>query len=396
LSGYDLSIEDLKAFRQWGSRTPGHPERGVTPGVEVNTGPLGQGFANAVGMALAERMLAARYNRPGHEVVNHRTWVFAGDGDMMEGVSGEAASLAGQLGLGKLTVFNDDNHISIEGSTNLAFCEHVAGRFKAYGWHLTRVDDPNDLEAIDRAVDAAISDAERPSLIMVRSHIGYGSPVQDNAKAHGSPLGPENVAATRQALGWPYAPFDIPEPVYAHWRSAVNERARQRQAWLTSWQRYRAAEPELASEFERVMAGRLPEGWRDALPTFDAGSRVATPKASGVVLNALAPAIPELIGGAADVAPSTDTYLRGAGDISTRDWSARNFHFGVREHAMGSLLNGIAAHCGLRVFGATFFAFSDYMRPPIRMAAIMRLPVVFVFTHDSIGLGEDGPTHQPI
>ncbi len=396
LSGYDLTIEDLKRFRQWGSRTPGHPERGVTPGVEINTGPLGQGVANAVGMAITERMLAARFNRPGQVIVDHRAWAIAGDGDMMEGVSSEAASLAGALGLGKLTVFYDDNHISIEGSTDVAFCEHVAGRFAAYGWHVATVGDVNDFAALERAIAEAKSITERPSLVVVRSHIGFGSPLQDNAKSHGSPLGPENVAATRRRLGWQYAPFEIPAEVYEHWRSYTASGRRARQDWLAAFGRYRSAEPVLAGEFERVLAGRLPAGWRSVLPSFEVGTRLATRQASGVVLNALASVVPELVGGAADLAPSTDTYLLGGGDVSRQHWSARNFHFGVREHAMGALLNGMAAHGGFQVFGATFFAFSDYMRPAIRLAALMRLPVTFVFTHDSIGLGEDGPTHQPI
>jgi len=396
LSGYDLSIEDLKAFRQWGSRTPGHPERGVTPGVEVSTGPLGQGIANAVGMAIAERLLASRHNAPGQPIIDHRTWAFAGDGDMMEGISSEAGSLAGRLGLGKLTVFYDDNHISIEGSTEIAFCEHVTGRFAAYGWQVVEVAEVNDLGAIDHAIARARAEAERPTLVVVRSHIGYGSPIQDNARAHGAPLGPENVAAARRQLGWPYAPFEIPDSVYQHWRSAVSARARARQDWQSAFAHYQQTDSQRAAELQRVLAGRLPGGWKGALPAFAVGSRLATRQASGTVLNALAPVIPELVGGAADLAPSTDTYLKGAGDIGGKDWSARNFHFGVREHGMGAALNGIAAHGGFRVFGATFFTFSDYMRPAIRMAALMHLPVIFVFTHDSIGLGEDGPTHQPV
>jgi transketolase len=399
LAGYDLTIDDLREFRQWGSRTPGHPERDATVGVEINTGPLGQGFANGVGMAMAERMLAARYNRPGHDVVDHRTWAIAGDGDMMEGISSEAASFAGRigLGLGKLTVFYDDNHISLEGAADVEFSENVGDRFEAYGWHVARVHSVNDLDALDAAVAEAERDRERPSLVIVRSNIGYGSPAQDTAKAHGSPLGEANVAATRERLGWPYPPFTIPDEVYAHWHSLVEERVGAHTDWDARFARYRDAEPARAAEYERVMAGRLPDRWRDAaLPEFEPGIKVATRKSAGAVLNAFADAVPELIGGAADVAPSTDTQLTESGDVNAGDWEGRNIHFGVREHAMGAICNGIAAHGGLRPYCATFFSFYDYMREPVRLAAIMQLPVVFVFTHDSIGLGEDGPTHQPI
>jgi transketolase len=399
LSGYDLTLEDLQQFRQWGSRTPGHPERGVTPGVEVNTGPLGQGLPNGVGMAMAERMLATRFNLSDLEVVDHRTWVLTGDGDMMEGITSEAASFAGRLGLGlgRLTVFYDDNHITLEGTADVEFTENVAERFDAYGWHVTRVHHVNDLEAIDSAIAESEAEPERPSLVIVRSNIGYGSPVQDSAKAHGSPLGADNVAAARETLGWDHPPFVVPDAVYEHWRGLVAERAATRHAWLGRWQEYREAEPEKAGEFERVMAGRLPEGWRDStLPTFDTGKRVATRKSSGQVLNALAAAVPELVGGSADVSPSTDTQLVKESDINTGDWNGRNIHFGIREHAMGAVCNGMAAHGGFRPYCATFFSFVDYMREPIRLAALMQIPVVFVYTHDSIGLGEDGPTHQPI
>lgn len=398
LSGYDLSIDDIREFRQWGSRTPGHPERGLTPGVEVTTGPLGQGFANGVGMALAERMLATRFNRPDLEIVDHRTWVFSSDGDLMEGISSEAASLAGRLGLGlsKLTVFYDANHITLEGSADIEFNENVAERFDAYGWHVCEVADVNDLAAIDDAVAAAVEERSRPSLIIVHSHIGYGSPVQDSAKAHGAPLGADNVAATRANLGWQYPPFTVPEAVYRHWRDLVADRAAARTSWLERFERYQRDEPDRAAEFERVMSARLPDGWLGALPSFPPGSRIATRVSAGQALNALAAKIPELVGGSADVTPSTHTVIKGSGDLNSGDWAGRNFHFGVREHAMGAICNGMAAHRGLRPFCSTFLAFTDYMREAIRMAALMRLPVVFVCTHDSIGIGQDGPTHQPI
>jgi transketolase len=397
LSGYDLPLSELKRLRTLGSRTPGHPERGNTPGVEVTTGPLGQGISMAVGMAIAERMLAARFNRDGHRIVDHRTWVIAGDGDLMEGVAGEAASLAGHLGLDRLTVFYDDNHISIEGSTDLAFCEQVADRFAAYGWHVTLVDDVNDLASIDAAVADARAEQKRPTLIIVRSHIGYGSPKQGSAAAHGVPLGAKAVAATRARLGWTYGPFEVPDSVYDTWRSLVAERSAQNGRWRAAFLAYAKDHPELAAEFQRMVAGRLPDGWDDTLPEFDPGhDALATRKAFGAALNAVAARIPELVGGSADLAPSTNTTLEGEGDISRGEWTGRNFHFGVREHAMGAVLNGLAAHGGVRVFGATFLVFSDYLRPALRLSALMQLPVLYVFTHDSIGLGEDGPTHQPV
>ena len=395
LSGYDLSLDDLRSFRQWDSHTPAHPERGQTPGVDISTGPLGQGVANAVGLAMAERLLAARFNRPGHDVVDHRTWVFAGDGDMMEGVSSEAASLAGHLGLGKLTIFYDDNHISLEGPTSLHFSEDVGRRFDAYGWHVTRVGDVNDLAAVDAAVTECLGD-ERPSLVIVTTHIGFGSPVQDTAKAHGSPLGAANAAATRERLGWPHEPFEIPTHVYDHWLRLVSRRAAAHDQWTAGFDRYRAAVPDDAADFDRVTRGDLPVGWDAEIPTFEVGTTMATRVASGLVLNAFAPMVTELVGGAADVGPSTETYLHDGGHVPADGWGARNLHFGVREHAMGAAVNGMAAHGGLRPFGATFFAFVDYLRPAIRMAAIMRLPSIFVLTHDSIGLGEDGQTHQPV
>ncbi len=397
LSGYDLDLEDLQAFRTLGSRTPGHPERGHTEGVEVGTGPLGQGISMGVGLALAERMLAARFNQPGHTIVDHRTWVIAGDGDMMEGVTSEATSLAGTLGLDRLTVLYDDNHISIEGATEIAFCEDVARRFDAHGWQVLRVDDANDLEELAAALDTARDDTDRPTIIIVRTHIGYGSPKQDDAAAHGSPLGDEAIAATREKLGWDHAPFEIPRHVYDHWHEQVAERARARTDWEDAFAHYRDDHPELAAEFERRVAGRLPDGWADELLAAAASDGpVATRASLGDVLNAAAARLPELVGGSADLAPSTVTTLDGEGDVTRTDKSGRNLHFGVREHAMGAILNGLAAHGGLRPFGATFLVFSDYVKPAIRLSALMQLPVLYVFTHDSIGLGEDGPTHQPI
>ena len=397
LAGYDLSLDDLRRFRQLGSRTPGHPERGHTPGIEVTTGPLGQGITMSVGMAVAERMLAARFNRPGHEIVDHRTWVVASDGDLMEGISGEAASLAGFLGLDRLTVFYDDNHISIEGSTSLAFSEQVAERFAGYGWRVTRIDDVNDLDAIDAAIEEAVSEPDRPTLVITSSHIGYGSPKQDDASAHGSPLGDQALAAARDRLGWDHPPFVVPDAVYAHWRTQVADRRTIADDWRERFAAYQQTHPALASDLQRVLDGRLPDGWADHLPTFPTdGPALATRKAAGQVLNALAPAIPELVGGSADLAPSTHTTLTGAGDVSRGEWTGRNFHFGIREHGMAATLNGMAAHGGFRVFGSTFLVFSDYLRPALRLSALMGLPVVYVFTHDSVGLGEDGPTHQPV
>ncbi len=398
LTGYDLSLDELKRFRQWGSLTPGHPEYGHTPGVEVTTGPLGQGISNAVGIAIAERMLAARFNRPGHDIVDHYTYVIAGDGDLMEGVSAEACSLAGNLHLGKLIVFYDDNHITIEGSTDLAFCESVPDRFRAYGWHVLQIADGNDLAEIDRVIDEARTDGEHPTLVVIRTHIGYGSPnKQDTAAAHGAPLGEEEVLATKRNLGWPYdEPFTVPQEALDVFRRAVDAGAAAHSEWSEALSAYSDADPKLAAEFQRTVAGKLPAGWAEALPSFQPGEKMATRAASGAVLNAIAESVPELVGGSADLAPSTDTYLKGYGDIACEEFAGRNFHFGVREHAMGSVVNGIAVHGGFRVYGGTFLVFSDYMRPPIRMAALMGLPVTFVYTHDSIGMGEDGPTHQPV
>ncbi len=391
LTGYDLTLDDIKQFRQWGSRTPGHSEHGVTPGVEATTGPLGQGTGNAVGMAIAEAQLAALFNRPGHSVVDHHTYFLASDGDLMEGISHEACSLAGHLKLGKLIGFYDDNRITIDGSTELAFSDDTAKRFESYGWHVQRIADGNDLDAIDDAITQAKRVTDRPSLIIVRTHIAWGSPhKQDTADAHGAPLGVDEVKATKQNLGWPsLEPFYVPDEALAHWRRARTRGARLEADWRKKWDAYRAAHPDLAAELERRIAGRLPAGWDAALPVFGPKDAQATRAASGKVLNALAAKLPELIGGSADLTGSNNTEIKG-GD------AGRNFHYGVREHAMGAVLNGITLHRGFMPFGGTFLIFSDYMRPSIRLAALTRLKPIYVFTHDSIGLGEDGPTHQPI
>jgi transketolase len=398
LTGYDLPLDELKRFRQWGSRTPGHSEYGLTPGVETTTGPLGQGFGNGVGMAIAERFLATHFNRPGYPIVDHYVYAIVSDGDLMEGISSEAASLAGHLGLGKLIYLYDDNRITIDGSTSLAFTENVGQRFEAYGWHVQRVDG-NDLKGVEAALSGAQAATERPSLIIARTHIAYGSPnKQDTAEAHGAPLGEEEIKLTKRALGWPLEPaFYIPGEALAHFREAL-QRGR---AWETQWQAqfdaYAAAHPELAAEWRTVINGRLPEGWADKLPAFTpGGGGMATREASGKVLNAIAPHLPTLIGGSADLTPSNNTYLKGYGDFQRDNVGARNLHFGVREHAMGSILNGMALHGGVIPYGGTFLIFSDYMRPAIRLAALSHIHVIYVFTHDSIGLGEDGPTHEPI
>lgn len=398
LTGYDLSLEDIKQFRQWGSRTPGHSEHGVTPGVEATTGPLGQGTGNAVGMAIAEAQLAASFNRPGHSIIDHATYFLASDGDLMEGVSHEACSLAGHLKLGKLIGFYDDNRITIDGSTDLAFSDDTAKRFEAYGWHVQRVADGNDLSAIDAAIIQAKRVTERPSLIIVRTHIAWGSPhKQDSAEAHGAPLGVDEVKATKQNLGWPsLEPFYVPDESLEHWRRAKDRGARLEADWRKTWDAYRAAHPGLAAELERRLAGRLPAGWDAALPVFGPKDAQATRAASGKVLNAIAAKLPELIGGSADLTGSNNTEIKGGGVFSAAARTGRNFHFGVREHGMGSALNGIALHGGFIPFGGTFLIFSDYMRPAIRLAALTQLKPIYVFTHDSIGLGEDGPTHQPV
>jgi transketolase len=398
LTGYDLSLEDLGNFRQWGSKTPGHPERGHTPGVEVTTGPLGQGLANAVGFAIAEAHLAARYNRDGHSPVDHRTWAIISDGDLMEGVAAEAASLAGHLGLGKLVCLYDDNSVTLAAGTDLTFTEDRAQRFEAYGWQTIRVADGNDLAAIDAALRTAIADTTRPSLLLVRTHIGYGSPGQDTFKVHGSPLGVEAVKKTKEKLGWPVEPpFLVPDAVCVKFRTALERGARSEADWSERLRAYAAALPQLAGELQSRQAGELPQGWDAALPVFPADAKgIATRAASGKVMNAIAAALPALCGGSADLDPSTNTALQGQGDFATRNYAGRNLHFGVREHAMGAIVNGLAAHGGFIPYGATFLIFSDYMRPPIRLAALAGLHVVHVFTHDSIALGEDGPTHQPV
>ncbi len=398
LTGYDLTLDDIKQFRQWESRTPGHPEFGYTPGVETTTGPLGQGLANAVGMAIAEAHLGATFNRA-VTVIDHYTWFICSDGDLMEGVSHEAASMAGHLRLGKLIGFYDDNHITIEGDTNLTFNDDTQARFEAYGWHVQYVADVNDIPAIDAAVEQAKHEVGRPSLIIVRSHIGYGSPhKQDTAEAHGSPLGEEEIRLTKAKLGVPsMEPFYVAPEALAQWRRMRGIGATHQAAWGKEHAAYQAAEPELANEWERRLRGELREGWEAAIPTFtDKDGNIATRAASGIVLNAIAPNIPELIGGSADLASSTNTIVKGAPSFQPASYAGRNFHFGVREHAMGSILNGMALYGGIVPYGATFLIFSDYMRPAIRLAALMRRHVIYVYTHDSIGLGEDGPTHQPV
>jgi transketolase len=399
LTGYDLPLDELKQFRQWGSRTPGHPEFGLTSGVETTTGPLGQGFANGVGMAIAEAFLAAHFNRPGHTIVDHYTYAIVSDGDLMEGVASEAASLAGHLQLGKLIYLYDDNGISIDGSTDLTFSERVGQRFDAYGWHVQEISDGNDLPALDAALRAAQAEHTRPSLLIVHTHIAYGSPgKQDSAEAHGAPLGAEEVKRTKEFFHWPQEPqFVVPEEVLTHFRMAIQRGQRQEAEWRSRFASYAAAYPDLAAEWQLALRRELPMGWEASLPTFKAeDGAMATRVASGLVLNAIAPMVPYLIGGSADLATSNNTLLRGAGEFSPQNRGGRNLYFGVREHGMGAALNGITLHGGLISYGATFLIFSDYMRPAIRLAALSELPVIYIFTHDSIGLGEDGPTHQPV
>ena len=398
LTGYDLSLDDIKRFRQWGSKTPGHPESHLTPGVEVTTGPLGQGFGNGVGMAIAEAFLAATYNRPGHPLIDHYTYALVSDGDLMEGVAAEAASLAGHLKLGKLIYLYDDNHISLDGPTSLAFTENVLERFDAYGWHTQRVEDGNDLPAIEAAIRAAQADTMRPSLIAVRTVIGYGAPNQGTSKVHGSPLGPDGVRATKEFYGWdPDQSFVVPGAALEHMR-AVGARGAQLQAeWQQQFERYSAAFPNEARQLRTAFDGALPDGWDAGLPAFSpADGELATRQASGKALEALKAAIPWLIGGSADLASSNEMPTRGEVSFQPGAYANRNIWFGVREHGMGAALNGMAAHGGVRPYGGTFFTFSDYMRGAIRLAALSHLPVIYVFTHDSIGLGEDGPTHQPV
>jgi transketolase len=399
LTGYDLRLGDLQQFRQWESRTPGHPEVGVTPGVETTTGPLGQGFANGVGMAIAESWLAAQFNRPDHRIVDHYTYAIVSDGDLMEGVASETASLAGHLKLGRLIYLYDDNHISIDGNTSLAFTEDAGRRFEAYGWHVQRVADGNDLAAVEAAIRAAQAEDSRPSLILCRTHIGYGSPnKQDSNKAHGEPLGEDEVKLTKQKLGWPLTPaFLVPEEARQEFRKAVARGKTWEVEWRQRFSAYAAAFPEEAARWEQYMSGKLPQGWDAGLPAFTPGdSALATRAASGKVLHALSPRVTNLLGGSADLAPSNNTYVQGVSEFQPGSYEGRNFRFGVREHAMGSISNGMALHGGLRPYTGTFLIFSDYMRPALRLAAFMQTPVIFIFTHDSIGLGEDGPTHQPI
>jgi transketolase len=398
LTGYDMSLDDLKQFRQWESKTPGHPENLLAAGIETTTGPLGQGFSTGVGMAIAQKYLAALFNRPNHEIVDYKIYGIVSDGDLMEGVASEAASLAGHLGLDNIIYLYDDNHISIEGSTDLAFTEDVGKRFEAYGWFVQRVTDGNDLEALDQAVRAAQGEKGKPSIILVRTHIAYGSPnKQDTAEAHGAPLGEEEVKLTKERFGWPVEPtFHIPDEALAHFRKAVERGDQAESAWQKRLAAYRKAFPDLAEEWDRFVRRELPKGWAAKLPAFQpADGPMATRQASGKVLNAIAPGLPTLIGGSADLAPSTNTLIKGAGDFARGDYGARNLRFGVREHAMGAVLNGMALS-GLIPYGATFLIFSDYARPTIRLAALMEARSIFVFTHDSVLLGEDGPTHQPI
>ena len=399
LTGYALSLGDLKNFRQWGSPTAGHPEYGHAPGVETTTGPLGQGIANAVGMAVAEVQLAARYNRPGHEVVRHTTWAIAGDGDLMEGISHEAASFAGHFGLGRLIVFFDDNRITIDGGTDLTCSDDVAKRFEGYGWQVLHIADVNDLAQIDAAVAAAQADPSRPSMIVTRTHIGFGSPNrQDTAKAHGEPLGAPEIALTKKGYGWEYPePFTVPPEVAVHMGAARARGAAMQESWRATFDAYAAAHSTDAAELERRWSGDLPVGWEAKIPSFTPESgAMASRAASGIVLNAVAATIPELIGGSADLAGSNLTTIKDAPRFSRAEPGGRNMNFGIREHAMGAIMNGMSLHGGIIPYGGTFLVFADYMRPAIRLAALMGIRAVYVFTHDSIGLGEDGPTHQPV
>jgi transketolase len=398
LTGYALTLDDIKQFRQWGSKTPGHPEYGHTPGIEVTTGPLGQGIGNSVGMAVAEAHLAAVFNRPGHRIIDHHTYFICGDGDLMEGISHEAASFAGHFQLGKLIGFYDDNHITIDGSTDLTYSDDVAQRFTAYGWHVQHVADVNDLAALGTAIEAAQAETARPSLIICRTHIGYGSPKQDSAKAHGEALGVEAIALTRKTLRWPWPEaFFVPPEAIANWRRAGDRGRVLHEDWQMRYAAYQSAHPEPAAELDRRLRRVLPPGWDANIPTFTPeNGNVASRAASGIVLNAIAAKIPELFGGSADLTGSNNTALAGVRDFAPVDFAGRYVHFGIREHAMGAMLNGMAVHHGLIPFGGTFLVFSDYMRPSLRLAALMRVPVIYVYTHDSIGLGEDGPTHQPI
>ncbi len=395
LSGYDLPLEAIENFRQWDSHTPGHPEYGETPGVETTTGPLGQGIGNAVGMAIAERWLATQYNRPGHQIVDHYTYVVASDGDLMEGISHEVCSLAGHLGLGKLIVFFDDNKITIDGSTELAWSDDVLGRFRAYQWHVQEVNG-HDPQAIAQVIEAARAERQRPSLIAVRTHIGFGSPhKQDTASAHGEPLGEEEIRLTKENLGWPPdVKFHVPQRASDYLRpKAAGD---WQQQWQERFEAYGEAYPELAEQFEAARCNRLPEGWDSGFPTFEMGQKLATRASSGKVVEALVEGIPWLVGGSADLTGSVKTKTSDMAHLTAGDFSGRYIHYGIREHAMGAVMSGMSLHGGVRPYGGTFLIFSDYMRPTMRLAAMMGLPVIYVFTHDSIGLGEDGPTHQPV
>jgi transketolase len=399
LAGYDVSMDDIKNFRQWGSKTPGHPEYGHTPGVEATTGPLGQGIAMAVGMAMAERHLAATYNKEDLEIVNHFTYSICGDGDLMEGVSAEAASLAAHLKLGRLVVLYDSNDISLDGELNLSFSENVEQRFKAYGWQVIRVEDGNNIQEIARALEEAKSDLDRPTLIEVKTIIGYGSPnLAGKSDVHGAPLGAEELKMTKEAYKWTFEEdFHVPQEVYDHFRSVIAEAGQKKEEeWNQLFAQYKEKYPELAQQFELAASGKLPEGWEKELPVYEEGTSLASRASSGEALNAVAKAVPFFFGGSADLAGSNKTTIKGGDDFQASNYGGRNIWFGVREFAMGAALNGMALHGGLKVFGGTFFVFSDYLRPAIRLAALMKLPVTYVFTHDSIAVGEDGPTHEPI
>jgi transketolase len=403
LSGYDVPLEQIKLFRQWGSITAGHPEFGLTPGLETTTGPLGQGFANGVGMGIAQKYLQATYNKPGHEIIDHYIYAIAGDGCMEEGVASEAASLAGHLELDNLIYFYDDNDISIEGDTDIAFTEDVGKRFEAYGWHVQHVEDVNNLEAVEDAIETARRVKGKPHLIVVKTIIGYGSPNQNTGKVHGNPLGKDNVKITKEKFGWPLEPeFYVPDEVLSLYREAVERGAQQEAEWNQKWEAYKLAFPEEAQQLEIAHRGDLPEGWLEALPKFDpAKGSIATRSASGEVLNAIAPKLPNLIGGSADLAESTMTTLEHYPSFEPNEakggvYTGRTLHYGVREHGMGAAINGATVYGGVRIYGATFLTFADYMRASIRLAALMEIPSIFIFTHDSIGLGEDGPTHQPV
>jgi transketolase len=397
LSGFDLPMEQLRRHRQWGSITPGHPENFLTPGVETTTGPLGQGISTAVGMALAEAHMAAVYNRPGFEIFNHYTYVIAGDGDLMEGVSAEASSLAGHLGLGKLIVLYDDNNVTIDGQTHITFTEDVLKRYEAYGWHTLRVDDGNDITAIEAALHAAKANTGQPSIIAVKTIIGYGAPKKEGtSKAHGEVLGPDEAKTTKERLGIDWPAFTVPSDVQEHYRAAAERGAQAEQAWLALLEGYRTEHPDLAAQLERVMADEIPADLADKMPRFEPGKSIATRNASHKVLNAIAPHVPQLVGGSADLAGSNKTTLTEYGFMQSGNYEGRNIHFGVREHAMAAIGNGLSLHKGLRSYVATFLIFSDYLRPSLRLSALMGEPVTYVLTHDSVGLGGDGPTHQPV